>query len=235
MLVHAGPFANIAHGNSSILADKISLKLVGRNGCVVTEAGFGADIGMEKFFDIKCRASGKKHAILDKFVGSLPTKLSALKLLTPLGLTPNCAVIVASVRALKMHGGGPNVTSGKPLHPAYSEENLPLLEKGFDNLAKHIENARQFGVHVIVGINSFVSDTRAELELLQRLSREAGAFDAVICSHWSHGGRGAVKLGDAVLRAVASAKIDFRFLYPVEWTLKVRASLIPILDMVQNV
>lgn len=133
VLVHAGPFANIAHGNSSILADKVALKLAGTEegmepGYVITEAGFGADMGMEKFFDIKCRVSG---------------------------LVPDAVVIVATVRALKMHGGAPEVVAGKPLPDAYTEENLEFLEKGCSNLVKHIENAKKFGISVIVAINRF--------------------------------------------------------------------------------
>lgn len=130
-------------------------------------------------------------------------------------------VLVASVRALKMHGGGPNVTSGQPLDPAYSQENLPLLEKGFANLQKHIENACSFGVPVVVGINSFSSDTSNELELVQKLSREAGAFDALICSHWASGGKGAKELGAAVMRACSTEENNFKFLYPLNMTLKV--------------
>merc|ERR1719189_439866 len=151
VFVHAGPFANIAHGNSSILADKIALKLVGEDGVVVTEAGFGADIGMEKFFDIKCRSSG---------------------------LTPNAVVLVATVRALKMHGGGPKVVAGTPLKPEYLNENLGLLEAGFCNLKKQIANANLFGIPVVVAVNVFHTDTENELNLLQKLARENGAFDA---------------------------------------------------------
>ena len=138
--VHAGPFANIAHGNSSIIADKIALKLADY---VVTESGFGADIGMEKFFNIKCRYSG---------------------------LIPNCVVLVATVRALKMHGGGPKVVAGKPLDPAYTEENLDLLEAGLPNLEAHIENALRFGIPVVVAVNSFKDDTQAEVELVRKAS-----------------------------------------------------------------
>ena len=140
-LVHAGPFANIAHGNSSIVADQIALKLVGPDGYVLTEAGFGADIGMEKFFDIKCRYSG---------------------------LVPNCVVLVATVRALKMHGGGPKVVAGKVLDAAYTQENLELLEAGCANLAAHVRNARRFGVPVVVAVNRFHTDTPAEVELIRR-------------------------------------------------------------------
>lgn len=127
VLVHAGPFANIAHGCSSIIADAIALKLVGPDGIVVTEAGFGSDIGMEKFFDIKCRKSG---------------------------LVPNAVVLVATVRAIKMHGGGPAVTPGAPLKKEYVEENLELVQKGLPNLIKHISNGTKFGVPVIVAINA---------------------------------------------------------------------------------
>ncbi|XP_063296478.1 C-1-tetrahydrofolate synthase, cytoplasmic isoform X1 [Pelobates fuscus] len=188
VFVHAGPFANIAHGNSSILADKIALKLVGPDGFVVTEAGFGADIGMEKFFDIKCRYSG---------------------------LRPHVVVLVATVRALKMHGGGPTVTAGVPLPKEYTEENLDLLEKGCSNLRKQIENATAFGVPVVVAVNAFKTDTEAELQLVCRLAKEAGAFDAVKCSHWAEGGKGAVELGQAVQTA-AQAPSDFKFLYDVK-------------------
>ncbi|KAI1895431.1 hypothetical protein AGOR_G00106210 [Albula goreensis] len=188
VFVHAGPFANIAHGNSSILADKIALKLVGPEGFVVTEAGFGADIGMEKFFNIKCRYSG---------------------------LQPHVVVLVATVRALKMHGGGPTVTAGLPLPKEYTEENLELLEKGCSNLKKQVENARAFGVPVVVAVNAFKSDTDAELDLVCSLAKSAGAFDAVRCSHWAEGGAGAVALGQAVQKA-ANAPSDFKFLYNVE-------------------
>ena len=137
-LVHAGPFANIAQGNSSIIADRIALKLADY---VVTESGFGADCGMEKFFNIKCRQSG---------------------------LVPNCVVMVASIRALKMHGGGPRVVAGRPLDPAYTEENLQLLEKGLVNLAQHVENARLFGIPVVVAVNQFTTDTPGEIELVKQ-------------------------------------------------------------------
>lgn len=188
VFVHAGPFANIAHGNSSILADRIALKLVGRDGFVFTESGFGADIGMEKFFNIKCRYSG---------------------------LTPQCAIIVGTVRALKMHGGGPKVVAGKPLPPEYTTENLDLVRNGIVNLAKQIENARFFGVHAVVAVNRFPTDTDAEIALVIELAKEAGAYDAVECTHWADGGKGAVCLADAVLRAVKEP-VDFKFLYDVK-------------------
>ena len=151
VFVHAGPFANIAHGNSSILADKIGLKLADY---VVTESGFGADMGMEKFFDIKCRYSG---------------------------LTPSVVVLVATVRALKMHGGGPRVTAGSPLDTAYKEENLNLLRQGLGNLLHHIGIAKEFGVPVVVAVNRFFTDTEAELQMVRKVAvEEGGAFDAVI-------------------------------------------------------
>ena len=187
--VHAGPFANIAHGNSSILADKIALKLADY---VVTESGFGADIGMEKFFDIKCRYSG---------------------------LVPQVVVLVATVRALKMHGGGPKVVAGKPLAAEYTEENLDLLRKGLPNLERHIKNALKYGVNVVVAVNSFTNDTPAEVELIRKAALEFGAMDAVVSTHWTVGGKGAIKLAEAVIKA-ADKPTNFKFLYPVERTIK---------------
>ncbi|HET9908773.1 MAG TPA: formate--tetrahydrofolate ligase, partial [Anaerolineales bacterium] len=187
--VHAGPFANIAHGQSSIIADKIALKLADY---VVTESGFGADIGMEKFFNIKCRYSG---------------------------LVPHVVVMVATVRALKMHGGGPKVVAGKPLAPEYTEENLELLQKGVSNLERHIQNARKFGINVIVAINSFATDTDAEVELIRKSALEFGAADAIKCTHWADGGAGTKKLAEAVVKA-AEMKSDFKFLYPLELSIK---------------
>ncbi|NXH47726.1 C1TM protein, partial [Dicaeum eximium] len=188
VFVHAGPFANIAHGNSSVLADKIALKLVGEKGFVVTEAGFGADIGMEKFFNIKCRASG---------------------------LVPSVVVLVATVRALKMHGGGPNVTAGAPLKKEYTEENLQLVADGCCNLQKQIQITQLFGVPVVVALNVFKTDSPAEVDLVCKIAKESGAFDAVPCNHWSAGGRGAVKLAQAVEKA-ANQKNSFKYLYNVE-------------------
>ncbi|HKY53323.1 MAG TPA: formate--tetrahydrofolate ligase, partial [Anaerolineales bacterium] len=187
--VHAGPFANIAHGQSSIIADKIALKLADY---VVTESGFGADIGMEKFFNIKCRYSG---------------------------LVPHVVVMVATVRALKMHGGGPKVVAGKPLAPEYTEENLELLRKGLANLERHIQNARKFGINVIVAINSFATDTDAEVELIRKAALEFGAMDAINCTHWADGGAGTKKLAEAVVKA-AEMKSDFKFLYPLDLSIK---------------
>jgi formyltetrahydrofolate synthetase len=187
--VHAGPFANIAHGNSSILADKIALKLADY---VITESGFGADIGMEKFFDIKCRFSG---------------------------LIPQVVVLVATVRALKMHGGGPKVVAGKPLAAEYTEENIDLLRKGLPNLKRHVENALKYGVNVVVAINSFTNDTPAEVELVRKAALDFGAMDAVVSTHWADGGAGAVKLAEAVVKA-AEKPTHFTFLYPVELSIK---------------
>ena len=187
--VHAGPFANIAHGNSSIIADKIALKLADY---VVTESGFGADCGMEKFLNIKCRISG---------------------------LTPQVVVIVASVRALKMHGGGPKVTPGKPLHKAYTEENLDLLKAGCGNLKKHIENARLFGVRVVVAVNRFTSDTDREVELVREAAMEAGAEGAYPSEVWAKGGAGGEQLAQAVVEA-AEKPSEFKFLYDLDSSIK---------------
>jgi len=187
--VHAGPFANIAQGNSSIIADRIALKL---GDYVVTESGFGADIGMEKFFNIKCRTSG---------------------------LVPNCVVLVGTIRALKMHGGGPKVTPGKPLAEAYTRENLALLEKGVCNLVRNIEIARMFGVPVVVAINQFPDDTPAEVELARKAAERAGAEAAVMSNHWAEGGKGAVQLAEAVVAACEKPS-DFKLLYPDEMAIK---------------
>jgi methylenetetrahydrofolate dehydrogenase (NADP+)/methenyltetrahydrofolate cyclohydrolase/formyltetrahydrofolate synthetase len=187
--VHAGPFANIAHGNSSIVADKIAVKLADY---VVTESGFGADIGMEKFFDIKCRYSG---------------------------LIPNAVVLVATVRALKMHGGGPKVTPGAPLDKAYTEENLELLEAGLGNLGVHIRNALRFGIPVVVAVNTFATDTPAELELVRKYAVSQGAEDSVVSRHWAEGGKGAAQLAEAVVAACEKPS-KFDFLYPLDWSIK---------------
>ncbi len=187
--VHAGPFANIAHGNSSIVADKVALRL---GDYVVTESGFGADIGMEKFFNIKCRYSG---------------------------LIPDCVVLVATIRALKMHGGGPRVVAGRQLDKAYTAENLELLEAGAANLAVHVRNAKRFGIPVVVAINRFATDTDAEVELVRRLAVDAGAEIAAMSDHWTNGGDGAVELAEAVVEACDKPS-NFEFLYPVEWPIK---------------
>ncbi|CAH2094464.1 unnamed protein product [Euphydryas editha] len=198
VLVHAGPFANIAHGCSSILADKIAMKLAREGGYVATEAGFGSDIGMEKFFDIKCRASGD---------------------------TPHCAVIVATVRALKMHGGGPAVSPGLPLHDVYVQENLELLSKGLCNLGKHISNGNKFGVPVVIAINRHGNDTEAELNMVKEYAVKNGAFRAVVCSHWARGGAGALELADAVV-AACDAPPAFRYLYPLD---------LPLVDKIRTI
>lgn len=196
VFVHAGPFANIAHGNSSIVADRIALKLADY---VVTESGFGSDMGMEKFFDIKCRASG---------------------------LIPDVVVMVATVRALKMHGGGPKVVAGKPLDPAYIQENLELLRAGLGNLIHHIGIARRYGVPVVVAINTFATDTPAELAMIQKAAvGEGGAEDAVICEHWEKGGEGAKTLAEAVVKA-GELKNEFKFLYPLELSIKEKIEII---------
>jgi methylenetetrahydrofolate dehydrogenase (NADP+)/methenyltetrahydrofolate cyclohydrolase/formyltetrahydrofolate synthetase len=187
--VHCGPFANIAHGNSSIIADKMAVRLVDY---VVTESGFGADIGMEKFFNIKCRYSG---------------------------LIPNAVVLVATVRALKMHGGGPKVTPGAPLDKAYTEENLELLEAGLGNLGVHIKNALSFGIPVVVAVNSFTTDTDAELEMVREYAVSMGAEDSVVTKHWAEGGDGAAKLAEAVVAACEKPS-NFEFLYPLDWSIK---------------
>ncbi|MBI5573921.1 MAG: formate--tetrahydrofolate ligase [Elusimicrobia bacterium] len=187
--VHAGPFANIAHGNSSIIADKIALKLTDY---VVTESGFGADCGMEKFMNIKCRYSG---------------------------LTPNCVVMVCSIRALKMHSGKVNVIAGKSLPDELTKENLELIEQGLCNLEKQIENAKLHGVPVVVAINRFTTDTDTEIELVRKKAVEFGAEDAVISEVWEKGGEGGMELAKAVVKA-CEKKMQFRFLYELNWAIK---------------
>jgi methylenetetrahydrofolate dehydrogenase (NADP+)/methenyltetrahydrofolate cyclohydrolase/formyltetrahydrofolate synthetase/formate--tetrahydrofolate ligase len=187
--VHAGPFANIAHGNSSIIADQIALKLADY---VVTESGFGADIGMEKFFNVKCRYSG---------------------------LIPNTVVLVATIRALKMHGGGPRVVAGRDLDKAYTEENLELLEKGGANLAKNIEIAKLFGIPVVVAINRFKYDTDAEVALVKKIAEAAGAHAAVPSNHWAEAGAGSIELAEAVADACEQPS-NFEFLYPLDLSIK---------------
>jgi formate--tetrahydrofolate ligase len=182
--VHCGPFANIAHGNNSIIADRLALAT---NEIVCTEAGFGADMGAEKFFDIKCRASG---------------------------LRPDAAVVVATVRALKMHGGVGKIVAGKPLDPALTEENVVAVRTGASNLAKQIENVLLFGVPVVVAINAFPTDTPAEVEAIREVSLEAGARAAVVATHFVDGGAGAADLAAAVWDAAAEGAPNFRLLYP---------------------
>ncbi len=182
--VHCGPFANIAHGNNSILADRLALAT---NEAVCTEAGFGADMGAEKFFDIKCRASG---------------------------LRPDAAVIVATIRALKMHGGVGRIVAGKPLDPALGEENVEAVRRGAQNLAKQIENISVYNVPAVVAINAFPTDTPAEVAAIQEVARAAGARDAVVTTHWADGGRGAEALAEAVWAAAEEGAPDFQLLYP---------------------
>jgi len=170
MLVHAGPFANIAIGQSSVIADRLGAALCDY---LVTESGFASDIGFEKFWNIKCRCSGLK---------------------------PDAVVIVATVRALKLHGGGPAVQAGRPLDPVYKNEDLDLLEKGCDNLLAHIGIVKRSGIRPVVCLNSFHTDTPAEQALVRRISEAAGARFA-ISAHWLKGGAGAIELAEAVCEA----------------------------------
>ena len=195
VFVHGGPFANIAHGNSSIIADKLALQLADY---VVTESGFGADIGMEKFFDIKCRYSGLK---------------------------PDVVVLVVTIRALKMHGGGPKVSAGEPLHHSYHQENLALLAQGVENMLHHIRIVQKFNVPVVVAINHFSSDTEAEIALVHKAAIEAGAEDALLSSHWEEGGEGAIALAKAVIKA-AQKPSQFQFLYPLDLPIKEKIEMI---------
>jgi formate--tetrahydrofolate ligase len=182
--VHCGPFANIAHGNNSVLADRIALVT---NEIVCTEAGFGAEMGAEKFFDIKCRASG---------------------------LRPDAAVVVATIRALKMHGGVGRIVAGKPLDPALLAENVDAVARGGENLAKQIENVRLYNVPVVVAINSFPTDTPAEYAAVREVALAAGAREAVVANNWAKGGEGAADLATAVWAAAEEGAPDFKLLYP---------------------
>ena len=188
--VHCGPFANIAHGNNSILADRVALAT---SEIVCTEAGFGADMGAEKFFDIKCRASG---------------------------LRPDAAVIVATVRALKMHGGVGRIVAGKPLDPALTQENVEAVRKGAENLAAHIGIVRKYNVPVVVAMNAFPTDTEAEYTAIREVSLAAGARDAVVTRNFADGGAGAEDLAHAVWEAAKEGAPDFRLLYPDEMPLR---------------
>lgn len=194
VFVHAGPFANIAIGQSSIIADMLGTKLGEYH---VTESGFGADIGFEKFWNLKCRISG---------------------------LVPDAVVIVATVRALKMHGGGPVVKPGMPLSEEYITENLDLLEKGCENLIAHIETVKRSGVQPVVCINHFETDTDGETELVCKISEQNGAH-AAVSRHWLKGGEGAVDLAEAVIDA-SNAKNNFQFLYDLDTPLTKRIELI---------
>jgi len=187
--VHAGPFANIAHGNNSIIADRIALKL---SDYVVTESGFGADCGAEKFFNIKCRISG---------------------------LVPNAVVVVCSVRALKMHSGDFKVVAGKPLSEDLLRENTDAVERGGCNLEKQIENMKQFGIPVVVAINKFTSDTKNEIEAIRKKAIAAGAEDTVLSEVWEKGGEGGRDLAKAVDKA-ANKPSNFKFLYDINASIK---------------
>jgi formate--tetrahydrofolate ligase len=194
--VHCGPFANIAHGNSSIIADRVALAT---SDFVVTEAGFGADMGAEKFFDIKCRASG---------------------------LAPDAAVVVATVRALKMHGGVGRIVAGRPLDEALTNENEGAVRAGCANLAAHVEIVRGYGIPVVVAINAFPTDTPAEYAAIREAALAAGAREAVVTTNWAEGGRGAEALAVAVRDAAAAAGGAFRLLYPDEMPLREKVETI---------
>lgn len=188
--VHAGPFANIAVGQSSIIADRVGLKLFDYH---VTESGFGADIGFEKFWNVKCRYSG---------------------------LTPHVSVLTTTIRALKMHGGGPKVVAGIALDPAYTKEDLKLLEAGIPNMVHHINTIRKAGINPVVCINCFHTDTKNEIAMVRKYAEEAGARCAV-SEHWAKGGEGAIELAEAVVEACKD-KPKFKFLYPMEMKLRER-------------
>jgi len=194
VFVHAGPFANIAIGQSSIIADRLGAKLADYH---ITESGFASDIGYEKFWNLKCRMSGLK---------------------------PDAVVIVATIRALKTHGGGPAVKPGVPLDPAYTSENLALVEKGCENLLAHIDIVKRSGVRPIVCLNRFKTDTDAEIAIVRRIA-EAGGARAVTSDHWLKGGEGAIELAEAVIET-CSEKNDFQFLYDLKMPLRKRIEVI---------
>jgi len=193
-MVHAGPFANIAVGQSSIIGDRIGLKMFDYH---VTESGFAADIGFEKFWNVKCRYSGLK---------------------------PHVSVLTTTIRALKMHGGGPRVVAGLPLPEAYTKENMELLEKGLANMLHHINVIKQSGINPVVCINSFYTDTKDEVNAVRKAAEAAGARCAV-SSHWADGGDGALDLADAVMDACNDTN-HFQFLYPNEMKLRERVGKI---------
>ena len=193
-MVHAGPFANIAVGQSSIIGDRVGLKIFDYN---VTESGFGADIGFEKFWNVKCRYSGLK---------------------------PHVSVLTSTIRALKMHGGGPKVVAGLPLPDEYTKEGLDVLEKGVENMVHHINTIRMSGINPVVCINRFHTDTDAEVAMVRKAAEEAGARCAE-STHWADGGDGALEFADAVIEACEDEP-DFKFLYPLETKLRDRVDLI---------
>jgi len=193
-LVHAGPFANIAVGQSSIIGDRIGLKMFDYH---VTESGFAADIGFEKFWNVKCRYSGLK---------------------------PHVSVLTTTIRALKMHGGGPKVVAGRPLPESYTKEDLGLLEKGLPNMLHHINTIRTSGINPVVCINAFHTDTKEEIAMVRKAAEAAGARCA-LSEHWLKGGDGALELADAVMEA-CEEKNDFKFLYPSEMKLRERVDKI---------
>ena len=193
-MVHAGPFANIAVGQSSIIADRIGLKMFDYH---VTESGFAADIGFEKFWNVKCRYSGLK---------------------------PHVSVLTSTIRALKMHGGGPKVVAGLPLPDSYTKEDLGLLEKGISNMLHHINTIRTAGINPVVCINSFHTDTKEEIAMVRKAAEAAGARCA-LSEHWLKGGDGALELADAIKEA-CEEKNDFKFLYPMEMKLRERVDKI---------
>jgi formyltetrahydrofolate synthetase len=193
-MIHAGPFANIAVGQSSIIADRVGLKLFDYH---VTESGFGADIGFEKFWNVKCRYSGLK---------------------------PHVSVLTTTIRALKMHGGGPKVVAGLPLPEEYKKEDLGLLEKGVQNMVHHINTIRMSGINPVVCINCFHTDTKDEIAMVRKYAEEAGA-SAPVSTHWADGGDGALEFADAVIDA-CKGEPDFKFLYPIETKLRDRVELI---------
>ena len=195
--IHAGPFANIAHGNSSVVADRVALKLVD---AVVTEAGFGADMGFQKFVDIKCRLSG---------------------------IRPAAAVIVATIRALKMHGGVGHVVAGKPLDEALTREDPDGVRRGCENLAQHIEIVRGYGIPAVVAINTFPTDKQSEMDVIREAALAAGARAAVTSDHFQQGGAGAEELARAVWEAASESHDDeFRFLSREDATLEERITRI---------
>ncbi|HLA45724.1 MAG TPA: formate--tetrahydrofolate ligase [Aggregatilineales bacterium] len=194
-MVHCGPFANIAHGNSSVLADMIAMKCTDY---VITESGFGADIGAEKFFNIKCRASGLK---------------------------PNAAVLVATIRALKAHTGKYRIVPGKPLDPGLTEENVADVEKGAENMIRHLENLRKFGINPVVAVNAFTTDTQKEIDAVKRIAMECGAVGVAEARHWAEGGAGATELAEIVVTACDQPG-DFRFLYDLDLSIKEKIEII---------